>query len=227
MKLMNVIVVEDNKRLANILRQGLIEDGHQVVLSPRGDEGRDLLISSSFDAAVLDVMLPGLDGFSVLEQIRAQDCTVPVLMLTAKDTIPDIVHGLNLGADDYLTKPFQIQVFIARIRAVGRRGQALQPKTLTVGDLVLNTGSRSAQRSNEEVVLTKKEYAILEVLMRRPNQVVTRNQLREVAWSYDAEVSDSSIDFYMHSLRSKIDVKGDESLIRTVRSLGYTMAAQR
>jgi len=224
---MNVIVIEDNKRLANILRQGLIEDGHQVVLSSRGDEGRDLLISSPFDAAVLDVMLPGLDGFSVLEQIRAQDCTVPVLMLTAKDTIPDIVHGLNLGADDYLTKPFQIQVFIARIRAVGRRGPALQPKTLTVGDLVLNTGSRSAQRGNEEVVLTKKEYAILEVLMRRPNQVVTRNQLREVAWSYDAEVSDSSIDFYMHSLRSKIDVKGDESLIRTVRSLGYTMAAQR
>jgi two-component system, OmpR family, copper resistance phosphate regulon response regulator CusR len=224
---MNVIVVEDNKRLANILRQGLIEDGHQVVLSLRGDEGRDLLINSSFDAAVLDVMLPGLDGFSVLEQIRAQDCTVPVLMLTAKDTIPDIVHGLNLGADDYLTKPFQIQVFIARIRAVGRRGPTLQPKRLAVGDLVLNTGSRSAQRGNEEVVLTKKEYAILEVLMRRPNQVVTRNQLREVAWSYDAEVSDSSIDFYMHSLRSKIDVKGDESLIRTVRSLGYTMAAQR
>jgi two-component system copper resistance phosphate regulon response regulator CusR len=224
---MNVIVVEDNKRLANILRQGLIEDGHQVVLSLRGDEGRDLLINSSFDAAVLDVMLPGLDGFSVLEQIRAQDCTVPVLMLTAKDTIPDIVHGLNLGADDYLTKPFQIQVFIARIRAVGRRGPTLQPKRLAVGDLVLNTGSRSAQRGNEEVVLTKKEYAILEVLMRRPNQVVTRNQLREVAWSYDTEVSDGSIDFYMHSLRSKIDIKGDESLIRTVRSLGYTMATQR
>jgi DNA-binding response OmpR family regulator len=224
---MNVIVIEDNKRLANILRQGLIEDGHQVVLSARGDEGRDLLISSPFDAAVLDIMLPGLDGFGVLQQIRAQDCAVPVLMLTAKDTIPDIVHGLNLGADDYLTKPFQIQVFIARIRAVGRRGPALQPKTLTVGDLVLNTGSRSAQRDDQEIILTKKEYAILEVLMRRPNQVMTRNQLREVAWPCNAEVSDSSIDFYMHSLRSKIDVTGNESLIRTVRSLGYMMATQR
>src|ERR1700749_568548 len=171
---MNVIVIEDNKRLANIRRQGLIEDGHQVVLSARGDEGRDLLIGSPFDAAVLDIMLPGLDGFSVLEQIRAQDCAVPVLMLTAKDTIPDIVHGLNLGADDYLTKPFQIQVFIARVRAVGRRGPALQSRTLTAGDLVLDTSRRNVERAGLEVTLTKKEYTILELLMRRPNQVVTR-----------------------------------------------------
>src|ERR1700761_772444 len=136
---MNILVVEDNKRIDNILRQGLVEDGHQVVLSQRGDEGRDLLISVPFDVAVLDVMLPGLDGFSVLEQARAGNCTVPVLMLTAKDTMPDIVHGLNLGADDYLTKPFQIQVFIARIRALGRRGPVLQTKKLITGDLELDT----------------------------------------------------------------------------------------
>src|ERR1700733_9606843 len=141
---MNVLVVEDNKRIGNILRQGLIEDGHQVVLSQRGDDGRDLLVSAPFDVAVLDVMLPGLDGFSLLEQVRAKRCAVPILMLTAKDTMPDIVHGLNLGADDYLTKPFQIQVFIARIRAIGRRGPVLQTKTLTVGDLVLDTDNRSA-----------------------------------------------------------------------------------
>ena len=224
---MNILVVEDNKRIGNILRQGLIEDGHQVVLSQRGDEGRDLLVSAPFDIAVLDVMLPGLDGFSLVEQVRAQNCTVPILMLTAKDTMPDIVHGLNLGADDYLTKPFQIQVFIARIRAIGRRGPALQSKTLIAGDLVLDTTSRSARRGSNEIILTKKEYAILEFLMRRSNHVVTRNQLREVGWSYDAEVSDSSVDFYMHSLRSKIDTKGYESLIRTVRSLGYTMVAQK
>ncbi len=160
-------------------------------------------------------------------KVRAQNCTVPILMLTAKDTMPDIVQGLNLGADDYLTKPFQIQVFIARIRAIGRRGPALQSKTLIAGDLVLDTTSRSARRGSNEIILTKKEYAILELLMRRSNHVVTRNQLREVGWSYDAEVSDSSVDFYMHSLRSKIDTKGYESLIRTVRSLGYTMVAQK
>jgi two-component system copper resistance phosphate regulon response regulator CusR len=224
---MNILVVEDNKRIGNILRQGLVEDGHQVVLSQRGDEGRDLLISAPFDVAVLDVMLPGLDGFSVLEQVRANNCTVPVLMLTAKDTMPDIVHGLNLGADDYLTKPFQIQVFIARIRALGRRGPVLQTKKLTTGDLELDTVNRSARRGSDDITLTKKEYAILELLMRRVNQVVTRNQLREVGWSYDAEVSDSSVDFYMHSLRSKIDIKGHDSLIRTVRSLGYSMVGPK
>ncbi|AEU37883.1 response regulator transcription factor [Granulicella mallensis] len=224
---MNILVVEDNKRIGNILRQGLVEDGHQVVLSQRGDEGRDLLISAPFDVAVLDVMLPGLDGFSVLEQVRAGNCTVPVLMLTAKDTMPDIVHGLNLGADDYLTKPFQIQVFIARIRALGRRGPVLQTKKLITGDLELDTVNRSARRGSDDITLTKKEYAILELLMRRVNQVVTRNQLREVGWSYDAEVSDSSVDFYMHSLRSKIDIKGHDSLIRTVRSLGYSMVGPK
>ncbi len=225
--LMNVIVIEDNRRLGNILRQGLVEDGHQVVIAQRGDEGRDLLLASPFDVAVLDVMLPGLDGFSILEQVRAKSCTVPILMLTAKDTMPDIVHGLNLGADDYLTKPFQIQVFIARVRAVGRRGPALQSRTLTAGDLVLDTSRRNVERAGSEVTLTKKEYTILELLMRRPNQIVTRNQLREVAWPHDADVSDSSVDFYMHSLRSKIDIKGNGSLIRTVRSLGYTMATRK
>src|ERR1700761_2046705 len=224
---MNILVVEDNKRIGNILRQGLIEDGHQVVLSQRGDEGRDLLVSAPFDVAVLDVMLPGLDGFSLLEQVRARNCTVPILMLTAKDTMPDIVHGLNLGADDYLTKPFQIQVFIARVRAVGRRGPALHSRTLTAGDLVLDTASRNVERAGAEVTLTKKEYTILELLMRRSNQIVTRNQLREVAWPHDADVSDGSVDFYMHSLRSKIDIKGNGSLIRAVRSLGYTMAARK
>jgi DNA-binding response OmpR family regulator len=224
---MNILVIEDNKRIGNILRQGLIEDGHQVVLSQRGDEGLDLLLSAPFDVAVLDVMLPGLDGFSLLEEVRAQNCIVPILMLTAKDTMPDIVRGLNLGADDYLTKPFQIQVFLARVRAIGRRSPVIQAKKITAGNLVLDTGNRSAIRGSDEVVLTKKEYAILELLMRRINQVVTRNQLREVGWSYDAEVSDSSVDFYMHSLRSKIDIKGGESLIRTVRSLGYTLVAPK
>jgi len=224
---MNILIVEDNKRIGNILRQGLMEEGHQIVLSERGDEGKDLLLSMSFDLAVLDVMLPGLDGFSVLQHARAQKCDIPVLMLTAKDTMPDIVHGLNLGADDYLTKPFQIQVFIARVRAIGRRRPVLAPMRLTAGELALDTTNRSVTRGDHPISLTKKEYTLLELLMRRKNQLVTRNQVREVGWSYDSDVSDSSIDFYIHSLRSKVDRKGEESLIRTVRSLGYTLVADK
>ena len=224
---MNIIIVEDNKRIGNLLRQGLVEEGHQVVLSERGDHGRDLLLSSPFDLAVLDVMLPGLDGFSVLQQVRAQRCQIPVLMLTARDAMPDIVQGLNLGADDYLTKPFQIQVFMARVRAISRRRPVLASLRLTAGDLVLDTTNRGVTRNGQPISLTRKEYVLLELLMRRKNQLVMRNQVREVGWSYDVDVSDSSIDFYIHSLRSKIDLKGEESLIRTVRSTGYTLVADR
>ncbi|WP_446744193.1 response regulator transcription factor [Silvibacterium acidisoli] len=222
---MNILIIEDNKRIGNLLRQGLMEEGHQVSISERGDEGRDLLLSVPFDIAVLDIMLPGLDGFSVLQQIRARKCDIPVLMLTARDTMPDIVHGLNLGADDYLTKPFQLQVFIARIRALSRRRPVIEPSCLLAGDLVLDTMNRVVIRNGQPIGLTKKQYALLELLMRRKNQLVTRNQVREVGWSYNSDVSDSSIDFYIHSLRSKIDLKGQESQIRTVRALGYTLVA--
>jgi two-component system, OmpR family, copper resistance phosphate regulon response regulator CusR len=224
---MNILIIEDNRRIGNILRQGLLEEGHQVSISERGDEGRDLLLNVPFDLAVLDIMLPGLDGFAVLQQIRARKCDIPVLMLTARDTMPDIVHGLNLGADDYLTKPFQIQVFIARIRAISRRRPVLEPICLYAGDLILDTTNRVVLRDSESIALSKKQYALLELLMRRKNQVVSRNQVREVGWSYDTDVSDSSIDFYIHSLRAKIDLKGQESQIRTVRALGYMLVEPR
>jgi len=224
---MNILIIEDNKRIGNILRQGLIEEGHQVSISERGDEGRDLLLSVPFDLAVLDVMLPGLDGFSVLQQVRAKRCDIPILMLTARDTMPDIVQGLNLGADDYLTKPFQIQVFIARVRAISRRRPVIEPACLIAGDLVLDTTNRAVLRDDQPVSLTKKQFALLELLIRRKNQLVTRNQVREVGWSYDIDVSDSSIDFYIHSLRSKIDRKGQESQIRTIRALGYMLVSSR
>lgn len=224
---MNILIIEDNKRIGNILRQGLIEEGHQVSISERGDEGRDLLLSVPFDLAVLDIMLPGVDGFTVLQQVRAQKCSIPVLMLTARDTMPDIVHGLNLGADDYLTKPFQLQVFIARIRAISRRRPVIEPVCLFAGELVLDTTNRVVLRDGQAISLSKKQYALLELLMRRKNQLVTRSQVREVGWSYDTDVSDSSIDFYIHSVRSKIDLKGHESQIRTVRALGYMLVSPR
>jgi two-component system, OmpR family, copper resistance phosphate regulon response regulator CusR len=220
---MNILIIEDNKRIGNILKQSLIEEGHQVSISERGDEGRDLLLSAPFDLAVLDIMLPGLDGFSVLKEIRARKCDIPVLMLTARDTIPDIVNGLNLGADDYLTKPFQIQVFIARIRAISRRRPIIEPSLLKAGELTLDTMNRVVLCQGKAIALTKKQFALLELLMRRKNQLVTRNQVRDVGWAYDADVSDSSIDFYIHSLRSKIDQRGQDSYIRTVRAIGYML----
>lgn len=224
---MNVLVVEDNRRIGSVLRQGLTEAGCQVTIAERGDQGRDLMLSTSFDVAVLDVMLPGLDGFSVLRQARAESCNIPVLMLTARDTMPDVVQGLDLGADDYLTTPFHLEVFIARVRAIARRRPALDPTHLSVGDLTLDTTSRVAFRDGKILPLTKKEYALLELLVRRKNQLVTRNQLRDAGWSYDSDVSDNSVDYYMHSLRSKIDLDAQESSIRTVRSLGYTLTVPK
>jgi DNA-binding response OmpR family regulator len=220
---MNVLIIEDDKRIANILRMGLVEDGHQVELSHRGDEGRDLVTSAHFDVVVLDVMLPGVDGFRILEHARRGKRAVPILMLTAKDSMMDIVHGLDLGADDYLTKPFRLEVFLARVRAVGRRGSIPQMPRLSVGDLSLDRNSRMAFRGDEPIELTRKEYMILELLMRRVNQVVTRDQIITAGWGYDADVRDNTIDFYMHSLRSKIGIKDQSSTIKTIRSMGYLL----
>ena len=220
---MNVLVIEDDKRIADILRKGLLEDGHQVDVSHRGDEGRELLAIRRFDVIVLDVMLPGIDGFSIVKHARTGKSSVPILMLTAKDSMADIVRGLDLGADDYLTKPFQLDVFLAHVRAIGRRGQIPQQPQLTMGDLVMDRNSRTVRRGDTSIVLMRKEYAILELLMRRTNQVVTRMQLIEAAWGYDADIRDNTFDVYMHSLRSKIDRHAEPSLIRTVRSIGYLL----
>lgn len=220
---MNVLIIEDDKRIANVLRMGLLEDGHQVELSFRGDEGRDLITSDEFDVVVLDIMLPGTDGFSILKHARAAKCAVPILMMTAKDSMMDIVHGLDLGADDYLAKPFHLEVFLARVRAVGRRGEIPQLPQLSTGSLSLDRNMRMARRGDAQIELTRKEYVILELLMRRANQVVTRDQIINAGWGYDADVRDNTLDFLMHSLRQKIDRKGRPSIVRTVRSLGYSM----
>lgn len=224
---MNILVIEDDRRIANVLRMGLLEDGHQVELAYRGDEGRDLLIGGDFDVGVLDIMLPGLDGFSILKHVRMARHGVPILMLTAKDTMTDIVHGLDLGADDYLTKPFHLDVFLARVRAVGRRKHIPQMPRLTVGNLSLDRSSHMVYRGEERIELTKKEYVILELLMRRANCVVTREQIIQAGWGYDADVRDNSIDFFLHSLRNKINQKDGLSVIRTVRSLGYLLEASK
>lgn len=220
---MNVLVVEDDKRIAQVLEQGLEEDGHQVYLSHRGKEGCELIQSRHFDVAVLDIMLPEMDGFSILRQVRGAKCNVPILVLTAKDTMPDVVRGLDLGADDYLTKPFQLEVFLARVRAISRRGQVVQDTDLSVGDIRLQRSNRTVDCNGRQLSLTKKEYILLELLMKRANHVVTRDQLIEAGWGYDADVRDNSLEFYIHSLRTKIDQPDAPSRIRTVRALGYSL----
>jgi two-component system copper resistance phosphate regulon response regulator CusR len=222
---MNVLVIEDDKRIANVLKQGLTEDGHSVFLSHNGDEGVGLIESAHFDAVVLDIMLPGTDGLTILTQVRAAKCNVPIVLLTARNSMPDVVRGLDLGADDYLTKPFQIEVLLARVRAIGRRGPSTSSNILAVGDLVLDRNQHQVSRSGQAVPLTRKEFVLLELLMRKSGQVVKRDQLIEAGWGYDAEVSDNSIDYYISSIRSKIESGDGVGMIRTVRSLGYLLVA--
>jgi DNA-binding response OmpR family regulator len=192
---MNVLLIEDDTRLAKAVHQGLTEDGHQVHISQRGDEGLSLIGSDHFDAVVLDIMLPFMDGFTLLKKARASQHRVPILILTARDSMADIVRGLDLGADDYLAKPFQIEVLLARVRAVGRRGPIAQPSALRVGSCMLDRSKRVAVRNGEEIALTRKEYVLLELLMRRANSVVTRDQLIEAGWGYDKDVNENSVDF--------------------------------
>jgi DNA-binding response OmpR family regulator len=224
---MNVLVIEDDRRLADAVHQGLVEDGHQVHISRQGDEGLSLIESNHFDAVVLDLMLPVMDGFTILHKARASEHRVPILILTARDAMADIVRGLDLGADDYLTKPFQLEVLLARIRAVARRGPIAQPSALRVGDCLLDRARRAVVRDAEEIPLTRKEYVLLELLMRRANSVVTRDQLIEAGWGYDRDVSENSVEFYIYSLRSKLRTQEGDSMIRTVRGLGYCLSAAK
>jgi two-component system, OmpR family, copper resistance phosphate regulon response regulator CusR len=220
---MKLLIIEDDQRIARVLKRGLMEDGHSAFVCHSGDEGLDLIGSQYFDVIVLDVMLPGLDGFSILKQARLSKCGSPILMLTARDAMSDIVRGLDLGADDYVTKPFQLEVLLARVRAMGRRGQVPMLDVLTIGELVLDRGQKLARRGEVEIQLTRKEYVLLDLLMRKAQQVVSRDELIAAGWGYAAEVSDNNVDVYMHSLRSKINVKGKPSIIRTVRAQGYAL----
>ncbi len=218
---MNVLVIEDDKRIAGVLQQSLTEDGHNVFLSHRGDEGIDLINHEHFDLVVLDVMLPAIDGFTILTKVRAKRLSIPILLLTARGDMSDMVRGLDLGADDYLTKPFQLDNLLARVRAVGRRSHNASDNKIAVGSLILDQAEHILRKDGVEVPLTRKEFLILDLLMRRMSKVVTRDQMIAAGWGFDAEVSDNSIDFYISSLRSKIDMKGQPSLIRTMRSIGY------
>jgi DNA-binding response OmpR family regulator len=223
---MQVLVVEDERRMAELLRQGLEEEGHSVVVAGNGKDGLAMAESHPFDAIVLDVMLPGMDGFSVARKLRAARNQTPILMLTARDATHDVIEGLNIGADDYLVKPFSFDVLLARLRAVSRRGAIPQPVPLQVRDLTLNPASREVMRQGRRIALTRTEYSLLELLMRRSGRVVPRENLIEAVWGFDSDVRSNTLDAFIRLLRDKVDGAQEAKLIHTVRGVGYCVRGE-
>jgi DNA-binding response OmpR family regulator len=218
---MRLLVVEDEPRMLELLRRGLTEDGHTVLCAADGDRARLNLRQQEFDVVVLDVMLPKMSGFELALQMRREKNVTPILMLTARDSVPDIVHGLELGADDYMTKPFSFDELLLRLRAVKRRASASQPPKLQVADLWLDPMTHEVSRAGEAISLTRTEYNLLERLMSNAGRVVPRDMLILSVWGRKAEIEDNTLDAFIRLLRNKVDNQGREPLIRTVRGVGY------
>jgi DNA-binding response OmpR family regulator len=223
---MRVLLVEDDRKAARVLRQGLQEEGFTVDVAHVGDEGEYQAEINQYDVIVLDWLLPGKPGIDVCRDLRARGVTTPILILTAKDAVADRVTGLNTGADDYLTKPFAFVELLARIRALLRRGEAVQTPVLKIGDLVLDPVSHRVTRGDRRVVLTPKEYALLEYLMRHGGRVVTRTELGEHIWQEEHDTLTNLVDVHMSHLRRKVDGGAMTPLIHTVRGHGYRLGAE-
>lgn len=225
---MHILVVEDEQRLAYLLRRVLLEERHAVDLAHEGNSGLDLALSGTYDMVILDVMLPGMDGLEICRQMRSDSVMSPVLMLTARGAVEDRVTGLNVGADDYLTKPFAMEELLARINALLRRRDRLFDEThrLIVDDLTLDLVRHEARRAGRVIDLTAKEFALLEYLMRHTGQALTRTQIVDAVWRYDLEALSNVVDIYIHYLRDKIDQDFSYPLIKTVRGVGYKIEGE-
>jgi two-component system, OmpR family, response regulator len=220
---MRILVVEDERRMAELLRKGLTEERHSVTVARDGQEALEIAAGATFDVIILDLILPGIDGFAVARRLRAGKNPTPILILTARDSTRDIVEGLNAGADDYLTKPFSFDELFARVRAVSRRGPIPRPVDLAVGDLTLSPATHEVRHCGRAISLTWTEFALLELLMRHAGQIVPREILYEGIWGVGAEVESNTLDAFIRLLRSKIDASGEAGLIRTVRGIGYML----
>jgi len=220
---MRLLVVEDEPKLAALLGRGLREEGHAVDVAERGEDALWMARAVSYDAVVLDVMLPGLDGFSVCRELRENEVWTPVLLLTARDAVEDRVSGLDAGADDYLVKPFSFSELLARLRALVRRVPVERPVVIQVGDLSLDPAARRAWRDGKELTLSAKEFALLEVFMRRPGETLSRVQLLDGAWDMGYESKSNLVDVYVRYLREKIDRPFGRHALETVRRVGYRL----
>jgi two-component system OmpR family response regulator len=220
---MRVLLVEDEPKMARLLHRGLIENGHTVELARSGEAAVDAATTGQFDVVVLDVMLPDIDGFDVCRRLRRGRIWVPVLMLTARTALRDRVHGLDVGADDYLTKPFALAELLARLRALARRGPVERPTVLAVGDLTLDPATRQVCRGGENVLVSAREFALLEAFMRRPGRVLTRDQLLALAWEATESGHSNVVDVYVRYLREKIDRPFGHRSLETVRGVGYRL----
>ena len=222
---MKVLVIEDEKKIASFVRKGLEAQGFVVEISSHGDEGYALAASCPYDALVLDIMLPGRDGLSILRNLRERNIALPVILLTARSELNEKLEGLNHGADDYLTKPFHIEELIARLHAVIRRAAGTSRSIHAVGDLKLNLLTRKVMRGTQAIELTAREFSLLEHLMRSPGRVLTRVEICERVWDYNFDPGTNLVEVYVQRLRKKVDGDFQNKLIETVRGVGYCIKA--
>jgi DNA-binding response OmpR family regulator len=223
---MRILLVEDDQKAARLLARGFREEGFVVDVVASAEEADELSFLTAYELIILDWMLPGKDGLSLCRTLRERGMQAPILMLTARDALGDRVAGLNTGADDYLTKPFAFEELLARVRALLRRSEITRPTLLSVADLTLDPVTHRVTRGGRTLDLTRTEYSILALLIRRPGEVISRTRLAEQVWQADVETLDNLIDVHVSNLRRKVDPPGSESLIHTVRGRGYRVAAR-
>jgi DNA-binding response OmpR family regulator len=221
-----ILIVEDETKIAALLKKGLVDQGFTIEVSGNGDEGYELASTEPYDAIILDIMLPGRDGLSIVKQLRDRKIVTPVLLLTARGEVSERVEGLNCGADDYLAKPFAMDELIARLNALVRRTSGDKLTLYKLGDLTVNLINRVIHRGTRKIELTTREYNLLECLMRTPGQVFTRTQIHEKVWNYHFDPGTNLVDVYIQRLRRKIDDGETVKLIHTVRGVGYCVSTE-
>ncbi len=220
---MQILVAEDEARMADLLRSALAEEGHHVTTAADGETALQIALAAHFDVIVLDIMLPKLDGIAVARRLRDEHNQTPLLMLTARDTDADIVRALDSGADDYVTKPFSFEVLLARVRAVGRRGNIPQTVRMQAADLILDSATRDVIRGNRRISLTPREYSLLELLLRHKGRVVRRENILEAVWGFNSAIEENTLEVFIRLLRNKVDGPDLPKLIQTVRGVGYSI----
>lgn len=223
--MIHVLLVEDEKPMAGLLRNALSEQGFSVQVAFHGADGLHMATEFPYDVLVLDVMLPGMDGFEIGRELRRKSISTPILYLTARDELSDLVFGLECGGDDYMTKPFSLVELSARLKALARRRPEIYSEELVLGDLVINTTTREVFRGGDFIELTRKEYTLLEFLMKNKHRVVTRQSLIDAGWGFTTNVENNSLDVYMNHLRLKIDGSRAKRLLQTVRGVGYRLSS--